>query len=604
MKKIYILYITILLVTFNFSCSDSYLDQVPDDRLTSEQTFASENNVKKYLANVYSHVPNHMSRYVGYDNAMPWLAGSDEGEYTWGDIKSNNLNIADYNASTDFINTLWSDMYEGIRSASTLMANIDNCQDCSDLIEKQYAAEARVLRALYYYHLLRIYGPVVLLGEDAIPVDADFASLGLERSTMDECVDWIVSELEQGAEELEGVSFRGANAGRVSRPFALAIKEKVLLFAASPLFNGNSYYASMTNSEGEELIPSTYDETKWKLAADAAKAFIDEFVPTTFSLYKVNDDNGDYDPYASTREAVTEEWNDEIIFARTRGTYTTYYYDGTPYHQGYDSDIKGGGALSATQEMVDSYFMENGRSIDDPLSGYQETGFSMFQAPYDYTERETFNQWVGREPRFYVGITYNNSLWLYTAKGYAVTETWYGGNSGRQAGGNDYSATGYIVRKFVQKSAWSVSSYSIVRLRLAEIYLDYAEALNEYDPDNPDILTYLNAIRDRAGIPGYGESDLEAPSSQEEMREAIRKERRVELAFESGVRFHDARRWLIATDVFNGEMHGMDINATEEEDFYNKVAFETRIFKEKHNLWPIPQDEVDISALIVQNTGW
>src|SRR5699024_10132771 len=157
------------------------------------------------------------------------------------------------------------------------------------------------------------------------------------------------------------------------------------------------------------------------------------------------------------------------------------------------SENTGSGGMGATQTMVDAYFMANGLPIDDPNSGYQETGFSTFQAPYDFEERRTFNQWVNREPRFYVGITYNGSLWLNTDPEPIVTKTWYQGNSGKQIGGNDFTRTGYIVRK--NKGIGS-GNETIPMIRLAEIYLNYVEALNEYDPGNPDILEYLNKIRD------------------------------------------------------------------------------------------------------------
>ena len=140
-------------------------------------------------------------------------------------------------------------------------------------------------------------------------------------------------------------------------------------------------------------------------------------------------------------------------------------------------------------------------------------------------------------------------------------------------------------------------------MRLAEIYLDYVEALNEYDPGNSDILTYLNLIRERAGIPQYGSPELPAPSGQDAMRTAIHKERRVELFVES-VRYFDVRRWKIADDVLAGEFHGLDINAENEPDFYNVVTFENRIFRQQDYLWPIPQDEIDINPVLVQNPGW
>src|SRR5699024_8609112 len=129
-------------------------------------------------------------------------------------------------------------------------------------------------------------------------------------------------------------------------------------------------------------------------------------------------------------------------------------------------------------------------------------------------------------------------------------------------GGNDFTRTGYIVRK--NKGIGS-GNETIPMIRLAEIYLNYVEALNEYDPGNPDILEYLNKIRDRAGIPGYGSGpdQIPAPATQEAMREAIHHERRVELAFESH-RYFDTRRWLIADETAGGPFYGMDINAVPE----------------------------------------
>ncbi|ADF53486.1 ragB/SusD family protein [Zunongwangia profunda SM-A87] len=593
----------LLLFMLLISCNDDFLDQVPDDRLTFEATFAKRVNVESYLANIYSRIPNEMAqRYTTTEHSGPWTGASDEAEYVWSFHMGNYLNIGDWNATTGNVNSLWSNFYRGIRASSTFIENIDKCQDCPPDRVERFVAEARILRAFFYYNLIRSWGPVVLIGDQPISPDADLE--GLNRNTMQECVDYIVSELDAAANSLDGVAFKGQNAGRMSRPFALAIKEKTLLLNASPLFNGNTDYSELVNEEGTSLIDQSVQTSKWQQAANASKAFIDEFVPGTFQLFRKNDNTGSFSPYLSTRDVMLEDWNEEIIYARTRGT-IYYHYDVTPLHSGIsNSEVKGAGGLSATQEMVDAYFMSNGRSIDDPNSGFMETGFSDFRAPYDFTQRSTYNQWVNREPRFYVGITYNNSLWLNTTSvGNIITETWYNGNSGRAAGGNDYPPTGYIVRKNMITGARSNQNRTIPMLRLAEIYLDYAEALNEVDPGNPDILIYLNAIRERAGIPGYGEGGIAVPGTQDAMREAIHKERRVELAFES-VRYFDVRRWKNGELYFDGPAHGLDINAEEEANFYNEVVFENRIFNQRHYLWPIPQDEINANPAIMQNPGW
>jgi hypothetical protein len=131
--------------------------------------------------------------------------------------------------------------------------------------------------------------------------------------------------------------------------------------------------------------------------------------------------------------------------------------------------------------------------------------------------------------------------------------------------------------------------------------LNYAEALNESNPGNPDILNYVNLIRTRAGIPAYGQG-VDAPVGQDAVRQAIWHERQVELAFENN-RFFDVRRWKIATQTEAGPMHGLNINANAP-DFYNVVTFETRVFTSRSYLFPIPQADVNADTKLVQNTGW
>lgn len=588
MRKILLL---LFMGTMLFSCTKDFLDQVPDDRLTFEETFSKRRTVEQYLADVYSKIPQPplLREYYG---------GSDEGDYVWPFHFPNHMNIGDWNPTTQYVSAKWSQYYRGLRSASTLIENIDQCKDCSSDRIDQYIAEAKVLRAFFYYRLVRNYGPVIIMPEVPVAPDADIASLGLERGKLEENVNYIVSELDEAAEALKGVPFQGNNAGRMSRPYALALKEKILLFAASPIFNGNSDLSSLKNAAGENLIPQTYDVSKWKAAATAAKAFIDEFVPGTYSLYKRYNDDGSYSPYLSLRYVMTDSWNEEIIYARP-GVNEGYNYETTPYHFGYPDEVHGAGGLAVTQEMVDAFFTANGRSIHDPKSGYEEEGFAQFKAPYDFKARRTFNQWANREPRFYVAVTYNGSLWHNRNFGDIITTTWYSGNSGKQVGTNDFPTTGYIVRK--NNIVGKTNSQPI--MRLAGIYLDYVEALNEYDPGNSDILFYLNKIRERAGIPQYGSAELLAPANQEEMRQAIHKERRIELAFEN-VRYFDARRWKIADEVFDGPFHGMDINAKKEENFYDRILLEERVFEPRHYLWPIPQDELNSNPSLIQNPGW
>jgi hypothetical protein len=314
--------------------------------------------------------------------------------------------------------------------------------------------------------------------------------------------------------------------------------------------------------------------------------------------------NGDpfMQAYLSCKNVVLQDWNKEWIFGRTRSTNYSQY-DRTPKHVGFPSQTQGGGALGVTQTMVDAYYMANGLPITDPASGYVETGFSDYQAPFDVQARSTFNQWVNREPRFYVGVTYNRSYWLnqYSSPTPVITIMEFSGNSGRIQSTSDVTPTGYIVRKNV---ALNGNNRGVVLLRLANVYLNYAEALNEYDPGNTDILKYLNLVRKRAGIPEFGNDpgQIPAPAGQAAMREAIRAERRVELAFEN-VRYFDTRRWLISEQTNNGPFYGMNL-AANGNAFYEKTVLEVRTFQQRDYLWPIPNNEVLKDPNMVQNTGW
>lgn len=215
--------------------------------------------------------------------------------------------------------------------------------------------------------------------------------------------------------------------------------------------------------------------------------------------------------------------------------------------------------------------------------------------------------YVNREPRFYASITYNGCDWFSNGCANSTKiQMYYNGNSGKKSNTDDYSRTGYLIRKGVHPNSTSCSSKWVqtigILCRLGEIYLNYAEALNEYSPGNPDILKYVNEIRSRAGIPV-----LPAGLSQSEMRDRIRHERRIELAFEIH-RYFDTRRWKIAEQTDGGDFYGMNINGGaggfNDATFYQRTVFETRVFQKKHYLFPIPRTEIDKDRRLVQNPGW
>lgn len=598
MKKLLIY----ILVLGAFTSCKKYLDQVPDDRLTIDETFRTWNTASKFLANVYARIPDEFGQRNPGDNENRglWTGGCDEADFVWGFVQSNDVNIGNWDANSGFVRDYWTNFYKGIRAASVFIQNADKITDRSQQQKEQYKAEARALRAMYYFYLMRIYGPVVILGETPTAVDTN---LQIPRNSIDECVSYIAAELTTAASVLPAKPATAQDYGRITKGIALAFRANAMMYAASPLYNGNTELANLKNKDGKQLISQSFDVNKWKTAADAYKEFITQFVPGTYNLFKKNNSSGAFDPYLSCRDVILTDWNEEVIFARTRGSLDARQYELTPYHSGAPSgELKGSGGLGATQNMVDAFFMKNGRSITDPLSQYVSSGYADFQAPNTTHTSSTYNQWVNREPRFYVNITYDGSTWLNTDFGEIVTRLYNTGNSGRKTGGGDYSPTGYIVRKAMGLGRWNVNDRTLILIRLAEIYLSYAECLNEATPNDPDILKYLNLIRERAGIPLYGSSELPAPAGQAAMRDAIRRERRVELAFENN-RFFDVRRWKIAEQTENGPMYGLNINADMPE-FLNVVSFETRVFNKRHYFFPLPSDDINNDKELVQNPGW
>ncbi|TZF86023.1 RagB/SusD family nutrient uptake outer membrane protein (plasmid) [Pedobacter sp. BS3] len=588
------------------SCQKNFLDQVPDDRLTIEQVFQQYTPSEQYLANVYSYIKD--DTYI--TNSTPWIGLSDEGDVTYDrpGYLTFLMNIGNWNAASGYFDNYYSDYYKGIRSATTFIQNISGNPEYSPSLIIRRMAEARYVRAYLYFCLLRTWGPITILGDELIPGDLQPGDpqLSLPRNSYDECVNYIVSELDKATQDLPThfTEQGDAEMGRATKLACMALKSRVLLYAASPLFNGNTDYAGFKNPDGKALINTQYDAQKWARAAKAAKDVIDLGI---LSLYKKNNAQGQFDPFISYRDVFLDPWNSEWIFARIANNLSGYERALTPrLASGYCS-------TGPPQQMVDSYQMANGlqpvlgyNSDGSPIinaaSGYKETGFSTVQGVAN-----TSNMYANREPRFYVSVNYNNAPWINTSEGVKIIQTFNSGESG-PAGSWDYPRSSYFIRKNVSPASnprtGVYASRPYLMFRYAEVLLNYIEALNEYDPNNADILKYLNAIRERAGVPQYGTgtNPLPVPGSQAAMQEAIRHERKIELAFEH-LRYFDTRRWKIAEQTDAGPFYGMNVNANLP-DFYKRVVFETRVFRKSFYLFPIPQTEINKNKNLVQNPGW
>lgn len=647
MKKIIKSSILALTLSFGLVGCD-FFEEMPGVQLDLDDTFSNYSKTEQFLNNIYSYAADDNTGerfYTSYADRYGgiWMAGSIEANWSWDWHNSHKWNLSQTSPSSDYV-TFWYDhFYQGINKASIFIQRVDGNPELSETEKKVWKAQARGMRALYYFHLFRLYGPIVILGEEPVDTGAELSSLLKPRNTVDECVKFMTEEFDAAAKDLPA-RYTGTNYGRIDAGACKAYKAKILLYAASPFYNGNKDLASVKNPDGTNLFPQEEDATKWDTAKAAFEDFFNEY-GANYALHEVYTD-GKYDPYESYRQVTTgcELTSKENIFIR-EVWHGELNYAVTPYHNGYRNGygIDGGLGLGTSQEMVDLFFTDKGRRIDDDPD-YKDYGLNTTPSAEFYGWDEDYNdpvvptrnyfkknsdltlkQWANREPRFYVCVTYNGSTWLNTetTAGEVTTELYYNGNSGNAVASHDCPYTGYGMRKTARssKEAGQDGHFSC-NLRLAEMYLGYAETLSATS-DFDGALEYVNKVRRRAGIAEYGDGtgQISCPKNRTDVDNRIRRERMVELCFESA-RFFDVRRWKIAngesdvngqgdgwvyptyhTGGEGGDLHGLDYRS-DPPQFFQKVVMQTRTFEPRHYLMPIPDAEVRRNPHMVQNYDW
>ncbi len=617
-------------------CAD-YLDNAPDDALTLEMVFNDKTRTEDWLANVYSGIPDPyfaMIKDIGYEAVADDATPSQRWTQFWGGSLLN-YRIGNWFTNSDWSAGFWNGLPQKIRSAYILIhnAHANPKQGVTEQDIENMRNECRFLIAYYYWILTEAYGSVPYY-EDMVDVNAGTDVMFRGQRSFDETVDWIDQQLADLSGKLP-VKWEDTYFGRGTSIACLAVRARMLLFAASPLVNGNPMYKGVVNNDGKERFNTTYDAAKWERATLACKELIDAAHAAGHALYYEYNTDGSIDPFLSCANLFirkTSEGNKEILFARPDSDISSYESHATPRGCG------GNGGLGVTQSLVDAFFMKNGLSpilgynadgspIINQASGYTEKGFSTEPEirntrwdicrkapdvkPGQITTPNTYNMYCNREPRFYLTVMYNGQwYWTENRTTRFMSNEWDGGPT------HDAPQNGYLLRKRVsleQNNRNGIHPYRPgILFRLGEAYLNYAEALNESNPGHPDILKYVNLIRERAGIPGYGNGVemIPAPTSQEEIRELIRKERRVELCVE-GIRFHDIRRWMLGEKFLNGNDYGMNFNGTvysddanNENSFFKRSVYLVRSFTKKNYWFPIHQSEIDKDPTLVQSPFW
>ena len=622
------------------SCSD-YLDKEPDDQLTLETVFENKTNMERWLAYIYNATPKFYN-YDGADAVADELAPSVGWESQG--FKAILYQNGNWTSASGGVINYWETFPMRIRQAYIFIKYAHALPDVTEKEVNYMKAECRFFIAYFHAVMAMTYGAVPIIRDATEEITGE--TLLLKQEPFNTVVDWAANELLETSKLLPAYYDEDNKYGRITSIICLAMRARLLTFAASPLVNGNQDpdMVNMKNCDGVSIFDSTFKPELWKTAVDANKLLIDEAEKAGHKLYieTIGDDVDAFQSYQNALMLRYNQGNMEILFPRT--------YDDAGYfdRQANPRSMGGAGAIGVTQSLVDAFFMNNGlvpitgytndgaTPVINSESGYSETGYSTVDESYKTTwmyatkggteqetehvivPKNTYKMYCGREPRFYISVLYNEEYHWGKDKSNAKNKFanfFSGGEDGGPS--HDSPSAGYLIRKRVDPSAIPASSSGTykkrqgVLYRLAEAYLSYAESLYEYSvamgtyTDNEtEILDYINRVRYRAGIPQYGKGADQIPVTEAQLRDLIRRERRVELNCEADIRFDDLRRWKEAETALNGKFYGMNALAksTERDEYYKRTLYQTRRFISYW--WPIPQDDIDKNTNLRQLPGW
>lgn len=560
MKTIKIYLFALLIVLGANSCSDDFLERTPSDQISSATFFKQEKDIVYALNAVYDLI-GFNSWETSYGNGtdllrIEVLTDNAVDHHSWNACYE--LGNGTANAYDWYVYYRWQERYRGIQRANRILEGVPNVTDMDMDYRNRLAAETTVLRAYFYFDLVYLFGDVPFLTTSIIPDDCSpivdeegnaTPNPKCSRTDKDEIMDQLIIDLQSVVDHLPK-SYEADNKGRVTKGTALTLLARIYLY-----------------------------RKQWTEAAAAAKAVMDLNV---YSLYPTYANLFDY-------EGID---NQEVIFDIQ---VMKDVWQGEFWLPNYGPNSVGGWSCSCPlQSLVDTYETIDGKTIDDPTSIYDPA-----------------NPYANRDPRLHHSILYPGREWQWgvynTIPGasYPGKDIVAGDDLNDGTGGQwNKTATGYnwlkyISQKDIDEANYWDSGIHFIIMRYAEVLLMYAEAKVEANDIDASVYEAINEVRQR---PDVNMPTITTGKSQDELRQIIRRERRVELAFE-GIRLYDIRRWKIAEDVMSGEAEGLtytDPNSGEEVT----LSGGNRDFDPaKHYLWPIPQAEIDVSGL-KQNDKW
>lgn len=647
-RQLFLVALVLFAISAGFSSCKKYLDIVPDNVATLDNAFKLRNEAEKFLFTCYSYLPRSGD---GWFN--PGLTSADEIWYPqnaqthWHPIFRIALGQQNVDAPLfdewagarkspdgrhDYLK-IWS----GIRNCNIMIENLaDNAKvpDLTSTERSRWIGEAMFLKAYYHYYMLRMYGPIPIMNKS---VDIDQIQTGeIKRRPIDECVTYISALLDSAVTKLPSkIADENSEMGRATAPIALAVKAKLLVMAASPLFNGNTDFTALRNKEGEALFNATADPKKWEKARDAVKAAIEAAEALGAKLYTYTNDV--YNLSAGTkvqlnvRNAITQKWNSEVIWGNTMpdgGYFVNQSLCMPPVERNSNKDhFTFQGVWAPPIKMAKLFYTANGVPIDEDKT----LDFNNYEQLRTAVTAERFNIEPGfvtarlnfdREPRFYADLGFDGGIWYMKDGNTAGSDinTYYVKAKNTDAAGfghfTNWGETGYFVKKLVnwesstQGSVINWKNYPWPEIRLADLYLLYAEVLNEVTAGSQMAIEYVDRVRARAGLKGVQESWTSYSNNpgkftmQAGLRQIIHRERAIELMFE-GQRFWDLRRWKEAPDELNKNITGWNILGKTSDTYYKeRVVFNQRFIAPRDYFWPIGNYDTRRNPSLVENLGW
>ncbi len=622
----------------------NYLDMVPEkDIETIESLFEQRTKVEQWWKGLYSELNRIFADFevnVAYTGADEFVTCQALHNST--SFRLDGLKVADgLQMSQNPYGSIWYRMYVVIRNCNIFLENVDHTYNMSEEDRNWWKADVKAVKAFIYFELVRRYGPICLIPQN-MPVDLPVKDYQLPRQHVDSCFKEIINLLD---ESMEYVPKRSQKISNYDHTFCLeavyALKAKVLLYAASPLFNGNAFYSDFKNKNGELLFNSTYDRNKWLLAAEAAdkaaeiceeggRALVSGATgKKTDLLNKMADiENMSFSRFNNSEYLL--EWKYPSQFFK-------YFL---PRLVGDDDnfDSQTLGCLSPSMKMVEMYYTSNGLPIDADITWNYSNRYKLASESSPVYEGvvpmniDVVNLHLRREPRFYACVAGDRMYWQ---RGTNTADKDYNflvkAHKGEEPWGTQYdfivsnswqNINGYWLKKhlfsWLQTKGYANNlqgNETAAIIRLAEVYLMQAEAWNEY-LDQPDSRVYdpLDKVRERAGVlpvreawGSYSNNPVKV-TTKVGMRDIIHQEYGIEFAFE-GHRYWDLRRWLTAHQSIIEKQFGWIVIGTTDQAFYNYetgpivVYSSNKFIAPRDYLDPFDAEEILISGM-VQNPGW